>query len=142
MKNTLLLTAFLFLFLLIGCTSTTDVKELQRADITGIWTLFKEEKQGKTIDYSGVPSATRIEFIENGYYLLFDQITDEKINSTSFGSIQDKLKGQFEVVDGTIQLNHYIGDSLVKRQLSIVSMEKDVLILQDDNGKTGHFKRQ
>jgi hypothetical protein len=142
MKNSLLLTASLFLFLLIGCTTSTNVKDLQSSDLTGLWTLFKEEKQGKTNDYSGVPSATRIEFIENGYFLMFDQITDKKINSTSFGSIQDKLKGQFEVVDGTIQLNHYIGDSLVKRQLSIVSMEKDVLVLQDDKGKTSHFKRQ
>lgn len=141
MKNTVIFATSLVLFLLIGCTSTKDVKKLNGSDLTGLWTLFKEEKQGKTQDYSGVPSATRIEFIENGYFLLFDQITDEKINNSGIGSIQDKSKGQFEVKDGTIQLNHYEGDSLIKRQLTIVSFENDVLILKDEKGKTSHFKR-
>ena len=142
MKNSLLVAASLVLFLIIGCTSGTDVKKLQSSDLTGLWTLYKVEKEGKTQDYSGVPSATRIEFIENGYFLLFDQITDDKINSAGKGSIQDKLKGQYEVSKGALQLNHYVGDSLIRREMKIISLEKDVLILEDEKGKTSHYKRQ
>lgn len=141
MKKYALYLPLILLLFTVSCQGTQDVKNLKDSDITGVWTLFKEEKQGKTIDYSGVPSATRIEFIENGYFILFDQITDEKINSSGIGSIQDKFKGQYELKDGHIRLNHYVGDSLIKQDLELLSMEGDVMVIKDPKGKVSHFKR-
>ena len=142
MKKRIYLSTILLFLVLFSCTNSNNKESVEPSDITGLWTLFKEEKQGRTIDYSGVPSATRIELKENGYFLLFDQITNEKINTSDVGSIQDKLRGQYQVNDGVIQLNHYIGDSLVQRKLTILSLDKDVLILKDEKAKTSHYKRR
>lgn len=125
---------------LVACS--TNKTNLEQSDLTGTWTLFKEVKNEKTIDYSGVPSATKIEFKDNGYFLIFDKITDEKISNAGVSTIQDNLKGQFEIMDNVFQMNHYLGDSLIKKELEVVSFDEKTLVLKDPKtGKTSYFKK-
>ena len=128
------------LLLFVSCSTNND--KVEQTDLTGTWTLFKEVKNEKTIDYSGVPSATKIEFKDNGYFLIFDKITDEKISSAGVGTIQDNLKGQYEIIDNLIRMNHYLGDSLIKKDLEVVSFDDETLVLKDPKtGKTSYFKK-
>lgn len=132
--------SLLLLIVITACNSGGHSAESK--DLVGTWTLFKEEKSGKTIDYSGVPSATKIEFKENGYFLLFDKITDEKMSNSGVGTIQDNLKGQYELSEKTIKMNHYVGDSLITKEWSIQSIDGTTLIVIDNkSGKTSHFKK-
>lgn len=132
--------SLLLLLVITACNSGEHSAESK--DLVGTWTLFKEEKSGKTIDYSGVPSATKIEFKENGYFLLFDKITDEKMSNSGVGTIQDNLKGQYELSEKTIKMNHYVGDSLITKEWSIQSVDGTTLIVKDNkSGKTSHFKK-
>lgn len=125
-----------------SCGSNESTNAFEVKDIQGIWTLYKETKGDKTIDYSGEPTASRYEFKENGYFVYYDQITNKKISDSGVGSIQDHLKGQFEVKENEILLNHYKGDSLITKVLSIESASSDELILVDEkSGKTSYFKK-
>jgi hypothetical protein len=137
LNYTLMLSAIL---LIVSCS--TNNNKVEQTDLTGTWTLFKEVKNEKTIDYSGVPSAAKIEFKDNGYFLIFDKITDEKISNAGVGTIQDNLKGQFEIIDNVIRMNHYVGDSLIKKDLEVVSFDEETLVLKDPKtGKTSYFKK-
>ena len=125
-----------------ACNSSENTAEAKKEDITGTWTLFKETKKGETIDYSGVPSASRIEFKENGYFVYFDQITDEKINNSGIGSIQDNLKGQYELKDGFILLNHYNQDTLLTKTFVLKSLKDGELVLKDEESdKLSYYKK-
>lgn len=142
MKTFTIPLSVLLIALLSACGNPSSSTKPDSKDLKGTWTLFKETKQGKTIDYSGVPSASRIEFKENGYFVYFDQITDEKINKSNIGSIQDYLKGQYELKDGEILLNHYNQDTLVTKRLRLESLKENEMILKDERaGKLSYFKK-
>lgn len=125
-----------------SCGSSDSTKDVETKDLHGIWTLYKETKGDKTIDYSGEPTASRYEFKENGYFVYYDQITNKKISESGVGSIQDLLKGQYEVKDNEVLLNHYKGDSLVTKIYAIESSSESELILVDNKtGKTSYYKK-
>lgn len=130
-----------FTILLLFSCGTDQQKKIDIDALKGTWTLFKEMKNGETKDYSGVPTASKIEFKENGYYVFFDQITDEKISKSGVGNIQDNLKGQFELNEHELILNHYIGDSLAVKKFTIESLSSDELVLVDKQvSKTSYFR--
>lgn len=139
----------LFLTLLIAltanlssCGSSNSGNEIQIKDLHGIWTLVKESKDDQTINYLGDPIVSRYEFKENGYFICFDQITNKKINKSDIGAIQDHIKGQFELKENEILLNHYVGDSLITKEFEIESSSSNELVLIDSKtGKTSYFKK-
>lgn len=141
--RSLLLTSFIALIVILSsCGSSDSGKKIQVKDLDGIWTLYKETKGDKTIDYSGEPTASRYEFKENGYFVYYDQITNKRISESGVGSIQDHLKGQFELKENEILLNHYKGDSLITKVFEIESSSSDELVLVDNKtGKTSYFKK-
>lgn len=133
-------TIFTLTFLvLISCGTPYDSSK-KDTGLVGKWTLVKEVKGEKVIDYDGIPTASKYEFKDNGYYVYFDQITNEKIAKSGVGTIQDNEKGQY-VIDGKhLILNHYIGDSLVSKSLSIETQNATKLIVVDKkSGKTSHY---
>jgi hypothetical protein len=128
-------------FVITGCSSSNSEKNVKSKDLHGIWTLFKETKGSKTIDYSSEKSVSRYEFKENGYFAHFDQITNNKMSRSGIGSIHDNLKGQYELKENKLILNHYIGDSLLTKLFTIESVDSDELILIDKKlGKVSYFK--
>lgn len=142
MKSLFFLPIIVVLFLISSCTSSEKQLDLKKEDVQGIWTLYKETKGDKTIDYSGEPTASRYEFKENGYFVFYDQITNKKISDSGVGSIQDLLKGQYEVKEGEIYLNHYVGDSLITKVFAVeVTGQEELVLIDNKRGKTSYFKK-
>jgi hypothetical protein len=141
--KSLIIAPFLLLLLLISsCTSSNDKVDLKSKDLNGIWTLFKETKGDKTIDYNGEPTASRYEFKENGYFVFYDQITNKKISESGVGSMQDHLKGQFEVKENKILLNHYEQDSLITKIIVVDKISSTELVLVDEkSGKSSYYRK-
>lgn len=125
-----------------SCGSTETKNPIESKDLQGVWTLYKETKGDKTIDYTGEPTASRYEFKANGYFVYYDQITNKKISDSGVGSIQDHLKGQYELKNNELHLNHYVGDSLITKVLSVESpSEKELVLVDDKSGKTSYFRK-
>lgn len=128
--------------ILIGSCGTSESTKSTEENLFGTWTLFKETKQGKSIDYAGVPSASRIEFDSTGYFVYYDQITDEKISNAGVGVIQDHYKGQFKLEEMDLKMNHYIQDTLIVKKFKIEKISDTELVLIDEKaGKTSYFKK-
>lgn len=132
---------FLIVFTVVACNRTEEITDEENESIVGQWTLFKEEKKGKSFNYDGVPTATKIEFKENGYFILFDEITDEKIKNENIGSIQEDYKGQFELTGSQLKMNRFDGDSSSTEIFSVNKLSSDELILKGDNGRVRYFRR-
>jgi uncharacterized protein (TIGR03066 family) len=139
MKN--LLIVLISGFILFSCGNSNDSNSPEEVSIVGKWTLYKEDKKGKSVDYKGVPAATKIEFKENGYFILFDEITDEKINNESIGSIQEDYKGQYELKNKDLIMNRFDGDSSSTETLVLQELTSDKLMLKSQDGRVRYFKR-
>lgn len=111
--------------------------------IFGTWTLIKENKNGKLVNYKGKPTALKLTLKDNGYFILFDKITDEKIKNSGVGAIQEYYKGQFEKKNKTLVMNRFEGDSLISEKYHIKELSGDELVLNDTKGNhTQYFKKQ
>jgi len=133
---------FLFISILITSCGTSENPKSTEENLFGTWTLFKETKQGKTIDYTGVPAASRIEFDSTGYFVYYHQITDEKISNAGVGVIQDHYKGQFKLEEMDLKMNHYIQDTLIVKQYKIEKISDTELVLLDQKaGKVSYYKK-
>ncbi|MEY3236426.1 MAG: hypothetical protein RI883_527 [Bacteroidota bacterium] len=110
--------------------------------INGDWTLHKEEKNGKKLDFSGKPTAVTLTIKENGYFIFFDKITNEKISNSGVPKIQERYKGQYDLDGKELSLNHFVNDSLVSESYSIESLTATELILKSNTTKNiQHFKK-
>lgn len=112
-------------------------------DIKGTWTLVKElHKGGKNVVWEGRPTVPEMTFKENGYFLFVDRITDEKMKSEGIPTIQDRYKGQYDLKNNKLTLNHYQSDSLITRTFAVEEISANELVINDkDNGHTMIFKR-
>lgn len=143
MKTPLLFVLLFTQLIFVACTSDETKQENETSQLKGVWTLYKETKKGKTIDYSGVPTAARMEFRENGYYIIYDQVTDEKFSQSGVSTIQDNSKGQFELKNNEIHLNRYENDSLITKVLNVEKLDDKTLVIRDNQkGKVSYFKKK
>lgn len=128
------------LTLIISACGTPYDNSKKDTGIIGKWTLVKEIWGEKEVNYDGIPTASKFEFKENGYYFYFDQITNEKIAKSGVGTIQENEKGQYIIDDNNLQLNHYEGDNLAIKIYQIKSQSASSLILVDmKSGKISHY---
>lgn len=118
-----------------------EVKETE-ATICGTWTLYKENINGKTIDHSGKPTAVNLKFEKNGYYILFDKITDKKISDSGVDEIQERYKGQYEWADKNLKMTHFIGDSVIVDSYTIQNLSSSDMVLENTSSKTVHYYRK
>ncbi|MES2799538.1 MAG: lipocalin family protein [Bacteroidota bacterium] len=139
--KSLFIFSLLAIFSISSCGTPYDSSQ-KNTGIVGNWTLVKEVKNNKVINYDGIPTASKYEFKENGYYVYYDKITNEKIAKSGVGTIQDIEKGQFMQEDADLKLNHYLGDSLVTKTLIVKEQTATHLTLFDETtNKTSHFKK-
>jgi hypothetical protein len=128
-----------------GDNSVNDEKsktENAVVSINGDWTLRKEEKNGKKLDYSGKPTAVTLTIKENGYFIFFDKITNEKISDSGVPKIQERFKGQYDLDGKELSLNHFVDDSLVSESFTIQSLTASELILKSNTTKNiQYFKK-
>lgn len=116
----------------------SENKPLQ--SISGTWTLFKVDKGDVTVDYTGKPTAVSLTLKDNGYFIFFDKITDEKMNESGVGKIQERYKGQYKLNDNKLTMNHYEGDSLITEIYSVEKISEKELVLKE-NSNTQYFKK-
>ncbi len=125
-----------------GVNDETAKEENTVVSINGDWTLHKEEKNGKKLDYSGKPTAVTLTLKENGYFIFFDKITNEKISDSGVAKIQERYKGQYDLDGKELSLNHFVNDSLVSESYTIQSLTATELILKSNTTKNiQHFKK-
>jgi hypothetical protein len=112
-------------------------------DIKGTWTLVEElHKDGKKVVWEGRPTVPEMTFKENGYFLFVDRITDEEMKSEGIATIQDRYKGQYELKDKKLTLNHYQADSLITEIFDVEMISEDELVINDkEHGHTIKLKR-
>lgn len=146
--KTKIFTLFLLGFsTLLSCNSKNPKEDQKEASekpvsIHGTWTLFKESKNGKIHDYSGKPTAESLTLKENGYFIYFDLITDKKMSDSGVDQIQERYKGQFELKDKGLTLNHFVNDSLIAEIYTIQNLSAAELVLKEDKtGNTHYFKK-
>ncbi len=132
---------FLMAFTIASCGGTEVTGNKGNDSISGKWTLYKEIKDGHSFNYVGVPTATKIEFKENGYFIFFEEIIDEKINNESIGSIQENSKGQYSISDKQLKMNRFEGDSSSTEIWTIDKLSINELILKSESGRLRYFKR-
>lgn len=138
---TLLIIGFSFLFSCGNNVEDGETSKLKKEDtgIYGTWTLFKEDKNGKKHDYLGKPTAESLTLKENGYFIYFDKITDEKMNESGVDQIQERYKGQFESTEKLLTLNHFEDDSLIVEKYTILKLSGDELTLKDLESDNIHY---
>jgi hypothetical protein len=112
-------------------------------DIKGTWTLVEElHKGGKNVVWEGRPTVPEMTFKENGYFLFVDRITDEEMKSEGIATIQDRYKGQYDLKNNRLTLNHYKADSLITENFAIEKISEVELVINDkEHGHTMIFKR-
>ena len=148
MKPTITVLAILLSFTFNSCSDSgnenkSDNNTSVKQTIFGTWTLIKENKNGKLVNYKGKPTALKLTLKDNGYFILFDKITDEKIKNSGIGSIQEYYKGQFEKKNLTLVMNRFEGDSLISTKYQIKELSSDELVLNESKGNhTQYFKKQ
>lgn len=118
------------------------VKELTVTSIFGTWTLYKENINGKIVDHSGRPTAVSLKFEKNGYYILFDKITDKKISDSGVDAIQERYKGQYEWKDKNLELTHFMDDSVIVDVYLIQSLTETELVLENSSTKTIQYYKK
>lgn len=132
---------------LVSCNSNNPKEDPKNViekpvSIHGTWTLFKESKNGKMQDYSGKPTAESLTLKENGYFIYFDLITDKKMSDSGVDQIQERYKGQFELKDKALTLNHFVNDSLISEIYTIQNLSASELVLKEDKtGNSLYFKK-
>lgn len=144
-KFVLLLT--LGIFLIESCQNKSEDKEVNKETkstdlISGTWTLYSEVINGKQIDHSGKPTAVSLTFKDNGYYIFFDKITDEKISDSGVDKIQVRYKGQYEIKDKMLIMNQFENDSLITNNYLIKNLTETEFSIQDQKTKNiRNFKK-
>jgi hypothetical protein len=143
MKTLFATLSVILLFSVQSCKSeSTENKkvdsEKEKVTLTGVWMLYKEQKNGKVADFSDKPSVVSIEFKENGYFLFFDKITDKKIKDSGVDEIQVRFKGQYEFNAKSLKMNHFENDSLIAEEFTIENLTENELQLR--NKATNHIE--
>jgi hypothetical protein len=119
--------------------NSTDTLEL----LTGTWTITQElHTKGKNVVWEGRPTVPQLTFHQNSYFLLVDRVTDEKMQKDGIPAIQERYKGQFTWKNASLQLVHYVNDSLITEKFQINKItQKDLIIEDRSKGRTWFLKR-
>lgn len=110
---------------------TTDSKEtkVELKSLAKRWILSDDRDKNKNV----------IEVIlsmeENGYFMIYDTITDKKFIDAGINKIQPVSKGQWKINDGKLVLSHIMDDSTRIEEFSIQSLNSDKLIIIGSNNK-------
>lgn len=138
-----IVTSMYFLNSCSGSSSETEKSTSSSQPIFGTWTLIKENKNGKEVNYDGKPTSLKLTLKDNGYFILFDKITDEKIKNSGVSSIQEYYKGQYKKQNKTLVINRFEGDSIISTKYQIKELSNDQLVLTETKANhVQYFKKQ
>lgn len=110
---------------------TQDSKEtkVDQKSLAKRWTLSDDRDKNKNV----IEVILSLE--ENGYFIIYDTITDKKFIAAGINKIQPISKGQWKVNDGKLMLSHIMDDSTRVEEFSIKSLNLDKLVIIGSNNK-------
>lgn len=128
---------FVSILILGSCTSAPEQGENSVKENT-----IKEESIAKrwTLSDKTVEKEQAMEIIlsmeNNGYFMVYDTITDKNFIEAGINKIQPVSKGQWKVKENKLVLNHIGNDSSHVEEFSIKSLNANTLVLVGSNHKT------
>lgn len=72
---------------------------------------------------------------KNGYFMIYDTVTDKKFIDAGINKIQPISKGQWKINDQKLVLNHIMDDSTRVEEFTIQSLDPDKLVIIGSNNK-------
>ena len=125
------------LFAMSSCTSSTeaneDKSELENVTIAKKWVLtdkvHDKDKTSKVI-FSLEP---------NGYFMVYDSITDPKMIAAGIGRILPISRGQWKTEGDKLIITHMSVDTIRPETLTIKKIESKELILLDNKNKAHKY---
>jgi hypothetical protein len=147
---------FLFSFLFfVSCESSeTETSEqdnqgnIERSEptiedlLSNRW-VYKErvnDEGTKRIEFGDDYSERIIRIENNGHFMIYDSITDDKMINKGVPRIAKKSSGQWELLDNKLTLLHIENDTIRKEELFIDNLENGELITSSANrGKVTYY---
>ena len=131
--------ACLLLFSCAGNTANEDTKSL----LTGKWRLAsatQNPKSGNQLDLSHEPSTVILHLQQNGYFQIYDSLTDSKLVQASVPRIQQRSKGQWKLHATHLLLTHYREDSTYMESLEIKRINENELVTRSNGNHSDVYK--
>lgn len=122
-----------------GCS--TNSSSTISGELIGKWKLSKEVVNKKTLSYSENPIKTILSFEEEGYFHLYDDVSDLELGD-EIGNIQSHYKGQYVYENTSLQLKHE-EDGVEKNEEFTVKKitDTELILLDDEHKKELHYSK-
>ncbi len=123
-------TVYLFLLslttLLIGCNSGVPSKEA----LNGKWLLEKQETENQQpVTFDKKPTQIVLDVEANGYFLMYDTLIVDEWANTGVPRKQERARGQWELKNHELILNHLSPDKNTVEHYSIDALASDKMVL-------------
>ena len=133
-----ILTSFILLSSCGADNASNESTPFDSKELIGNWTLNQEIFNEQTLDCKDNPIKTIYSFHDNGYFIVYDDLT--ATTQSDIGNLQTHFKGQYTIDNNTLNLSYMNGDSDVSESLTIVSVGDNALELKNtSNNKTQRF---
>lgn len=123
-----------------SCTSNTTsdkkVSSENNSSIAKKWTL--SDNNGNSTQNN--PTMVVMSLEKNGYFIIYDTITDPKFVAAGINKIQPISKGQWKYNDNELTLNHLIPDSSVVEVFKVQMITDSKLVTIDSHNKKHTYK--
>jgi len=138
---------FLILFTLslvfTACNTSSDNNqnvedEINDNPILNKWKLQshqKEEQISKKMDLKAQPTEVILSIMDGGYFIIYDTFIDPKFNFKGFNRIQERSKGQWELIDNKLTLHHQHDDTSYLEVLEITTLNLNTLATKSKDKK-------
>ncbi len=145
MKFSIYTCLFGWFILLNSCTNSVPEQnaETQTNEIVGRWKLSKEEQKDTKSDgvaYSKQPTIVVLNLQPNGYFQLYDTITNKEWVKKGLPLIQERSRGQWSYEGKKLVLNHSTKDTSYTEQLTIEKLDKNQMITKGSDQKSRVYK--
>jgi len=122
---------FLGLFVFLACDSkktSTSNKAIVKKYLTKRWVLTNENG----VLENGLPSHVILSLEDNGYFLVYDTIIDNRFLAAGIKRIQPISKGQWKMEKNQLILNHLLPNLSHTEIFLIKSLDRNKLVTIDD----------
>ena len=128
-----------------SCTNSTanSTEENGTTEVAGRWKLSKEEQKDTKSDgvaYSKQPTIVILNLQPNGYFQLYDSVTNKDWVKKGIPLIQERSRGQWSYSEKLLVLNHSNKDTSYIEKLTITEIDENQMITRGSNQKAKIYK--
>lgn len=135
---------FITTFIAIACNnqSSETTSSVLLADLQGDWVLTQEVFNSKTIDCKEDLIKTVLSLKENGYYMMYDDLSESGI-SDNLAKIQTLYQGQYVLQSDTLNIYYTVDDTDKDDIYRVVKNTGEQLVLENTRTKRQmHYERK